>query len=221
MTDGASIPRLLWPIVGHPFDPVRMAPALAHDALYAAELMPRAGADEEFFELLLKNDDTTPDAAVCWAGVRAGGWWSWVFQHSKKSVEQARQFCALDMPPALCGGPRPPGAGASAVQRPAATSSTYGWSILDGAQNAAAMRAVSAHVAANPQCNWCGNARIAELTAHHIIPVHTDPDLAADDTNLVTLCAHSCHLTVGHLNNWHRANAHLPRQLFDGKGVQP
>lgn len=33
-TDGASIPRFLWRVCGHPFSGVRMIPALVHDALY-------------------------------------------------------------------------------------------------------------------------------------------------------------------------------------------
>ena len=89
----------------------------------------------------------------------------------------------------------------------------YGWSEISDAQNKAACKAIHAHVLANPTCAWCDNPKIAELTAHHIVPVHEAPDRCCDDTNLVTLCAKSCHLTVGHHNNWQRCNDLLPRQL--------
>ena len=43
--DGASIPRLLWRVCGHPMEIPRLAAALAHDWLYSAHLTDRATAD--------------------------------------------------------------------------------------------------------------------------------------------------------------------------------
>ena len=40
-TDGASIPRLLWRVFGSPYDPDIFAAAIAHDALYRGEILPR------------------------------------------------------------------------------------------------------------------------------------------------------------------------------------
>lgn len=44
--DGASIPRFLWRLCGHPFQSPRDAAALVHDWLYASKTLPRAIADE-------------------------------------------------------------------------------------------------------------------------------------------------------------------------------
>lgn len=41
----ASIPRIFWPITGHPFDPAYEAQTLVHDALCQSVLCPRSYAD--------------------------------------------------------------------------------------------------------------------------------------------------------------------------------
>ena len=43
--DGASIPRFLWRLCGHPLEVPRVAAALAHDWLYAAHVCDRETAD--------------------------------------------------------------------------------------------------------------------------------------------------------------------------------
>ena len=43
--DGASIPRALWRLCGHPLEAPRIAAALAHDWLYGAHVCSRADAD--------------------------------------------------------------------------------------------------------------------------------------------------------------------------------
>ena len=49
--DGASIPRLLWRLCGHPLEVPRIAAALAHDWLYASHVCDRQTADMIFREL--------------------------------------------------------------------------------------------------------------------------------------------------------------------------
>ena len=49
--DGASIPRALWRLCGHPFEVPRIAAALAHDWLYAAHVTDRKTADKIFREI--------------------------------------------------------------------------------------------------------------------------------------------------------------------------
>jgi hypothetical protein len=44
--DGASIPRVLWRVCGHPLSVPRVAAALAHDWLYRAHVCDRKLADE-------------------------------------------------------------------------------------------------------------------------------------------------------------------------------
>lgn len=46
--DGASIPRWLWRICGHPYEIPRVAAALAHDWLYRAHVCSRKDADAIF-----------------------------------------------------------------------------------------------------------------------------------------------------------------------------
>lgn len=49
--DGASIPRVLWRLCGHPFTCPREAAALAHDWLYASHAVDRETADKIYREL--------------------------------------------------------------------------------------------------------------------------------------------------------------------------
>ena len=49
--DGASIPRALWRLCGHPFTCPRVAAALAHDWLYASHVVDRETADKIYREL--------------------------------------------------------------------------------------------------------------------------------------------------------------------------
>jgi len=56
----------------------------------------------------------------------------------------------------------------------------------------------------HPNCIACGRDR--KLEVHHKIPVHINPDLELDPTNLVTLCADPCHIMFGHLMNFKSYN---------------
>lgn len=49
--DGASIPRALWRLCGHPFTCPRVAAALAHDWLYASHAVDRELSDKIYREL--------------------------------------------------------------------------------------------------------------------------------------------------------------------------
>lgn len=50
-SDGASIPRLLWPIVGHPMGEYAQA-AFVHDKVYQYNLFPQKECDEIFLEAM-------------------------------------------------------------------------------------------------------------------------------------------------------------------------
>ncbi len=63
-------------------------------------------------------------------------------------------------------------------------------------------RAMEVHRAIEPFCAWCGCA--TNLNVHHVWPVAMCPELAAAETNLITLCR-ECHWVVGHARNWKRA----------------
>jgi len=95
VTDGASIPRILWPMAGQPFGPSTLAPALVHDAITRARLFPRAKCDREFYELLLRNGDMAQKKAPrFYLAVRAGGWWPWI-HHRRRGIQQMRQLVEL------------------------------------------------------------------------------------------------------------------------------
>ena len=87
-TDGASIPRLFWVIVGHPFEPDVIAAAFVHDMVYCAELFPRAVCDAIFRDLLLRTVSKTKAFTMFWA-VRAFGWTVWR-KHTVAGVIEAR-----------------------------------------------------------------------------------------------------------------------------------
>lgn len=105
-SDGASIPRLLWPLVGPRYAPRTFPAALAHDALYASELLPRRQADDEFRRLLTVAGVSRFAARAYWCGVRAFGWAVWR-RHTMTSVTAARLrvdvITPIDLCPVECG----------------------------------------------------------------------------------------------------------------------
>lgn len=60
------------------------------------------------------------------------------------------------------------------------------------------------HLKTSPNCIACG--RNSKLEVHHKIPVHLNPELELEPSNLVTLCADPCHLLFGHLMNFKSYN---------------
>jgi len=71
--NGASIPCFLWPIIGSPFDPRFMAPALVHDKVYDTGELPREAADLLFKKLLIHNGVDEERAETMYAGVQLFG----------------------------------------------------------------------------------------------------------------------------------------------------
>lgn len=77
-TDGASVPRILWPIFGSPFAPSVICAALLHDYLYTMQgVYDRAWADAAFRILLLEHGASRTRAWLMWLGVRLFGWNYW------------------------------------------------------------------------------------------------------------------------------------------------
>lgn len=72
-SDGASIPRPLWPIVGSPFSPKLLEAAFVHDYLYRNGY-DRYYSDCKFREILIANRVNKSRAEVMFKGVRAFGW---------------------------------------------------------------------------------------------------------------------------------------------------
>lgn len=51
-----------------------------------------------------------------------------------------------------------------------------------------------------PWCEYCG--RRGRIQVHHKTPVSVAPEKAAQITNLMSLCAKRCHITIGHAGNY-------------------
>ena len=93
-TDGASIPRWLWPVFGSPYDPDIMASATGHDAMYRARLVPRVDADAAFRRMMKENGLARWKRRRIWLGVRLFGWLTWL-RHTPESVAEARRHISL------------------------------------------------------------------------------------------------------------------------------
>lgn len=97
VTDGASIPRLLWTLLGPPMRDSRVLRAAAiHDQLYRSlgigGHLQRAACDEIFRCALLAAGVPAHKAWLYWAGVRLGGWlgWSLYGRNPEKARAEAR-----------------------------------------------------------------------------------------------------------------------------------
>ena len=89
VTDGASIPRFFWRLIGHPFSLWLLPHALAHDALYAGELMSRKDCDRYLLLSMELAGVSWWRRNAVWSAVRLGGWAVWR-KHTEASIEQAR-----------------------------------------------------------------------------------------------------------------------------------
>ena len=75
--DGASIPRALWRVCGHPLEAPRIAAALAHDWIYAAKCISRADADLIYRTVCAWVGISAFSRNVEYAALRMCGWVAW------------------------------------------------------------------------------------------------------------------------------------------------
>ena len=75
-SDGASLPRFFWRIIGHPFDMAYLREAVIHDYLYKHQPCTRKEADRFLFVLLEDNNLGIKRYLIYW-GLRIGGWVAW------------------------------------------------------------------------------------------------------------------------------------------------
>lgn len=73
VTDGASIPRFLWRVCGHPMEAPAVAAAVLHDHDYAAGARTRAEADGAFRENLARCGVGRVRSWLFWLAVRLFG----------------------------------------------------------------------------------------------------------------------------------------------------
>lgn len=75
LTDGASIPRILWRVCGHPMATKRIIPAIVHDAIYAGTILgfTRKEADEIFRDGIIEAGWPNWKAHIEYAALRLFG----------------------------------------------------------------------------------------------------------------------------------------------------
>ncbi len=81
LTDGASIPRFLWRLCGHPLEVPRVYAALVHDYLYGgggALEMTRKDADKIYRDLLKRYGFGAFKAGVEYHAIRMFGGGHWI-----------------------------------------------------------------------------------------------------------------------------------------------
>lgn len=75
LIDGASIPRMAYSLIGHPFD-AYLEDCVLHDFLYSEQNRDytRAEADHLLRETMWNRDIPRWKIAAMWSAVRVGGW---------------------------------------------------------------------------------------------------------------------------------------------------
>lgn len=97
--DGASIPRLFWPLIGHPLSSTVIRSGALHDHLYwrhSFDRRPitRRRADLEFRYALAVDGTGVVRRWLMWAAVRAFGYWAW---HSIKNTPRVDPNIAAEV----------------------------------------------------------------------------------------------------------------------------
>ena len=95
--DGASIPRALWRLCGHPMEAPRIAAALIHDWLYRAQVLDRGVADEIFNILCKEVGMSAWRTGPEWAALRIFGRVAWNGNHEWNKIAAARELGVLDV----------------------------------------------------------------------------------------------------------------------------
>jgi hypothetical protein len=77
ITDGASIPKLFWSIIGNPLENDLLKPAIIHDGLYTLMQLKRLECDKLLKEMLLFNGTSKMKAYLIYYIVRLFGGSHW------------------------------------------------------------------------------------------------------------------------------------------------
>ena len=89
-TDGASIPRWLWPVCGHPLEAPRVVAAIVHDFLYGGgdPEATRADADDLYRDMQIELGIPRCRAYIEWLALRLCGWTHWKTETKGKKMEK-------------------------------------------------------------------------------------------------------------------------------------
>jgi hypothetical protein len=91
-TDGASIPKMLWSIIGNPLENDLLKPAIIHDGLYTLMQLPRATCDKLLKEMLLLNGASKAKAFLIYYAVSFFGGSHW-----KKDTKNMVKFVQVNI----------------------------------------------------------------------------------------------------------------------------
>jgi hypothetical protein len=94
-SDGASIPRVFWRLIGPPLAGRYAPAALIHDGLYASEIIPRDVADDLFLEMMETLGVKSWRRKLMYQAVRIGGGAVWK-KHTPTSVTYANKFVEVE-----------------------------------------------------------------------------------------------------------------------------
>lgn len=87
-SDGASMPRFFWRLIGHPFSMDYLREAILHDFFYRTQNIARRKADKIFFHMLKKKMPFR--CYVIYYALRAFGWIAWTI--NKKKYAEKNDF---------------------------------------------------------------------------------------------------------------------------------
>ena len=73
VTDGLSIPRILWFFLGHPFQPIAAPAAVAHDYECKEKKDSSKEVHDRFYEMLLVRNFNKTKSWLYWKGVKLFG----------------------------------------------------------------------------------------------------------------------------------------------------
>jgi hypothetical protein len=94
-TDGGSIPRAAWRIVGHPWQLPCLAYFIPHDSDYAARLWHRNVADTRLLQgMNLDGHVVAVKRLAVYRAVRDFGGIPWA-RHTEAGIAEARRFCRI------------------------------------------------------------------------------------------------------------------------------
>jgi hypothetical protein len=94
LTDGGSIPRAAWPLVGHPFMMPNLPAYLQHDFEFGAEAFPREICDARLRSALIDAKVERGQADIIHDAVRIGGGECWS-RHTAASLAYYRSFVRI------------------------------------------------------------------------------------------------------------------------------
>jgi hypothetical protein len=89
-TDGASIPRIVWPLIGSPFTGRYSQAAVLHDFLYYTQMTTRRKADRIFLEAMGVLKVPFWKRTIMYLAVRVAGWIPWYNYYENKSRKSNR-----------------------------------------------------------------------------------------------------------------------------------